>query len=369
VAEAAPSIPGPPASPRIPRATPRASSVPPPPRTPSTLPAPPPSTPEVAPASSPAPASSASPSSSSTRAAKVPSSPVIEIPKAYASAPPVIRDVLLEIDDDDVVEDVARTPPPLKRRPAISPLAIVVPQPITVRSHPTPPGTYLAPAPTPLAIVPDRIAPLPPKAPTIESSVVDVDLSDRVARPVESREESPPESRIVPSSSSPRLESSLDPMDLLFDGVYELNFVDTAIEAADVCARALAKALRARAVVIHAHDLVARTLRTIGTFGGPPELLGSSASSDDDLVGAAVICNERPVTMRFGGELPRVAPRRLEVVGAPRTLVAVPALAWGRCVAMIEIIDADERLADRVADSTAYVAERLAEFLSERAAA
>jgi len=44
-------------------------------------------------------------------------------------------------------------------------------------------------------------------------------------------------------------------------------------------------------------------------------------------------------------------------------------MAWGRCVGVIEVIDADERFASRVADSAAYVAERLAEFLSDRVAA
>ena len=44
-------------------------------------------------------------------------------------------------------------------------------------------------------------------------------------------------------------------------------------------------------------------------------------------------------------------------------------MAWGRCVAMIEIIDADERFASRVAASASYVAERLAAHLSDRLAA
>ena len=99
------------------------------------------------------------------------------------------------------------------------------------------------------------------------------------------------------------------------------------------------------------------------------EILGTSGSSDDDLVAAAVICNEKAVTMRFDGELPRLAPRRLELIGAPRTLVAVPAMAWGRCVAMIEVIDADDRYAARVSDAAGYVAERLAAYLSGRRAA
>jgi hypothetical protein len=168
----------------------------------------------------------------------------------------------------------------------------------------------------------------------------------------------------------PRFESMLDPSEALFDGMYELNYADSQWQAARLCASALGRALGARTVIIHAHDLATRELRAIGVHGeGEFDVLGSSDPSEDDLVASAVICNEKPVTMRFDGELPRLAPKRLGMIGAPRTLVAVPAMAWGRCVAVIEIIDADERFASRVADSAAYVAERLAAFLSDRAAA
>lgn len=291
-----------------------------------------------------------------------PSSPVIEIPKAYASSPPLIRDrapstTELAADDLEVIEEThadapprsARrsTPPPpppaAARRKLLGPRTpvVVVPQPISKAT----PAAIDTPLPLPL--------PKPAPVPVIETPK---DL------------EPPPESRVVVRPA--REPSALDPMDVLFDGIYELNFLDTAVEAADVCASALAKALRARAVVIHAHDLARRELRAIGAHGvSPSEILFTTEPSDDDLVASAVICNGAPVTMRFDGELPRLAPKRLGMVGAPRTLVAVPALSWGRCVAVIEIIDADERVAARVADSAAYVAERLAEFLSERAAA
>lgn len=172
------------------------------------------------------------------------------------------------------------------------------------------------------------------------------------------------------TQAKPRLESFADPSEALFDGMYELNYAESHWAAARLCAAALGRALGARTVIVHAHDLATRQLRAIGVHGdGEFDLLGSSDGSDDDLVASAVICNEKPVTMRFDGELPRLAPRRLGVIGAPRMLVAVPAMVWGRCVAVIEIIDADERLAGRVADSAAYVAERLAEFMSDRVAA
>ncbi|MBX3208971.1 MAG: hypothetical protein KF764_28320 [Labilithrix sp.] len=160
-----------------------------------------------------------------------------------------------------------------------------------------------------------------------------------------------------------------DPTDLIFDGMYGLTFARSTGEAAEMCAETLAKALGARAVVIHTHDLVSRELRAIGAHGaGDFDIIGSAEASDDDLVASAVICNQRSVTMKFDGELSRLAPKRLHAVGAPRTVVAAPAMKWGRCLAIVEVIDADERYAGRVADSAAYVAEHFAQFLCARAA-
>ena len=239
----------------------------------------------------------------------------------------------LELEDDDVVEEQAAvavrrsTPPP-----------------------PPPARSTVVPKMVGAAIIVPKIAPMP---------------LPQIAAP-----EPPPESRVQVAQPRPRLESMLDPSEALFDGMYELNYADSQWSAARLCATALGKALGARTVIVHAHDLATHELRAIGVHGeGEFDLLGSSDGSDDDLVASAVICNEKPVTMRFDGELPRLAPRRLGIIGAPRVVVAVPAMAWGRCVAVIEIIDADERLASRVADSAAYVAERLAEFLSHRVAA
>lgn len=267
-----------------------------------------------------------------------PSSPAIEIPKAYAEAPPVIRDRLptLELADDDlVVEDTPAT---------------------ARRSTPPPaPPARSTVVPKLEGVVVPKIAPMPlPKIAAVEAVAVPVLASA-------------PESSV---QLKPRPPSMIDPSEALFDGMYDLNYADSIWQAARLCATALGRALGARSVIVHAHDLATRELRAIGVHGdGEFDVLGSSDGSEDDLVASAVICNEKAVTMRFDGELPRLAPRRLGIIGAPRTLVAVPAMAWGRCVAVIEIIDADERLASRVADSAAYVAERLAEFMSQQAAA
>lgn len=178
-----------------------------------------------------------------------------------------------------------------------------------------------------------------------------------------------PPAAAVPSIAPPRVGSASDPTDILFDAVYELNFASSAWEAAGMCAETLARALNARTVVIHTHDLERRELKAIGASGdGDFDIIGMSGSAEEDLIASAVLCNQKSVTMKFEGELPRMAPSRLYAVGAPRSVVAVPAMAWGRCLAIIEVIDADERFDGRVADSASYVAERLAEFLADNAA-
>lgn len=255
----------------------------------------------------------------------------------------------LELADDDLVEErpvAARRstpPPPPPARSTVAPKMVGVDQSVP------------------------KIAPMPvPKfaegEPAPESRVQ--------LKPIAVQTFAPAPAAAPAQAAKPKLESMLDPSEALFDGMYELNYADSQWQAARLCAAALGRALGARTVIVHAHDLATHELRTIGVHGdGEFDLLGSAEGSDDDLVASAVICNERPVTMRFDGELPRLAPKRLAMIAAPRTLVAVPAMVWGRCVAVIEIIDADERFESRVAGSAAYVAERLAEFLSERAAA
>ncbi len=262
-----------------------------------------------------------------------------ELPKAYKSEPPVIRDRAPsshELADDDL--DLVEEPVSLVRSRSTPP------PPPPARASSAPPAEPVAVAPPP----PVAIAPPPPVA---------------VASPADDE----PRSTIQTRQPRP---SAHDPLDVLFDGLYEIEFVDNAWQAADVCAATLARALGAKAVVVHAHDLVRRELRAIGVFGpGAHEVLGTIEPSEDDFVASAAICNQKPLSMKFDGELPRLAPARLGTLGAQRSLVAVPVLAWARCVALIEVVDADEIYETRVADAIAYVAERLAEFLSARAAA
>ena len=288
--------------------------------------------------------------------------PVMMLPFApspsYAELPPVIRERMastLELADDDIVEAApvavrrSTPPPPPPSRSTVVPKL----EGVTV--------ARIAPMPVPNI----AIEPIPESHVQLKPAPVQAFAPVQAIAPVQTFA---PAQAIAPVKA--KLESMLDPSEALFDLMYDLNYADSHWQAARLCASALGRALGARTVIVHAHDLVTHELRAIGVHGeGEFDVLGSTDVSEDDLVASAVICNQKPVTMRFDGELPRLAPRRLGMIGAPRTLVAVPAMAWGRCVAVIEIIDADDRFAGRVADSAAYVAERLAAFLSNRVAA
>jgi hypothetical protein len=270
---------------------------------------------------------------------------VKSIPAAYAVEPPVIRDrapnLELEVADDDIVEAepvnlVRRStppPPPPARKSSVPPVSV---QPVfnVVEVPPAAPVPVIEPAPVSVA---------PARLPADEE----------------------PASGI--RSVSPSIP---DPLDILFDAVYELEFADSPESAALVCAKALQDALLAKAVVVHSHHLTRREIRVIGAVGpSASQVLGTVEPGEDDFVASTAICNGKPLTMTFHGELPRLAPARLSTLSASRSLVAVPILAWNRCVALIEVIDADDDYASRVADAVAYVGERLAEFLAERAAA
>jgi hypothetical protein len=290
-----------------------------------------------------------------------PAPPAVVAAEAYAQTPPVIRDRIptLELEEDDLVSEEQEEAPP------VSQVRSTPPPPPPIRSTVVPKGR---------AVEVPKIAPLPlPNIANIATVAAVPESGPQLQQPRPA-----PVAAAVPAPVAlhaideirPKLESMLDPSEALFDGMYDLNYAESHWQAARLCATALGRALGARTVIVHAHDLATHELRAIGVHGdGEFDLLGTADHSEDDLVASAAICNQKPVTMRFDGELPRLAPQRLSLVGAPRTLVAVPVMAWGRCVALIEIIDADERYASRVADSAAYVAERLAAFLSDRVAA
>ncbi|MBX3199222.1 MAG: hypothetical protein KF894_13910 [Labilithrix sp.] len=272
-----------------------------------------------------------------------------------ATRPRIDTEVEIERGWDDAAASVAPPAWEADAPAAVDPAPIVPPPPASVAPSPAP-VSFAPPAPASVAPSPAPVSFAPPAPASVAPPPVSM------LRPMT------PAAPVAPQPQLLRL-SINDPTDLIFDGMYGLTFARSTGEAAELCAETLAKALGARAVVIHTHDLASRELRAIGAHGdGDFDIIGSAEASDDDLVASAVICNQRSVTMRFDGELPRLAPKRLHAVGAPRTVVAAPAMSWGRCLAIVEVIDADERYAARVADSAAYVADHFAQFLCAHAA-
>ena len=221
-----------------------------------------------------------------------------------------------------------------------------------------------------------RPAPAVYPAPVMREKLETLELiDDDIVESQVVRKTAPPPLRKTPSvPPPPRSEvkriSVIDPIDVIFEGLSDLGFAETMREAAALCARALAKALGAKAVLVHAHDQPTEEIRVIGGYGaGTSDLFGVCAPTADDFVADGVLCNQKAMTMRFDGEVPRFAPRRVTLLGANRSLVAVPTNAQGRCAAIIEVFDADETYQARVADAASYVAGRLAEYLAARAAA
>lgn len=49
------------------------------------------------------------------------------------------------------------------------------------------------------------------------------------------------------------------------------------------------------------------------------------------------------MTVRVDGELPRFLPERLRGFGASRSIMATPIMSFGRCVAIVELVDVEAR--------------------------
>jgi hypothetical protein len=135
-------------------------------------------------------------------------------------------------------------------------------------------------------------------------------------------------------------------------------------QVASCCARILAEALRAHAVVIHQHDGGRREIRSIGVHGPHAgDVLGMTANVDDDIVATAVLANEKPLVLRFDGALPRFLPERHGLLGTSRSLTAFPVVGMAGCVGIIEVVGVAEEWQQGVLDACELVTGRLASAL------
>lgn len=255
-----------------------------------------------------------------------------------------IREKLATIDlEDDDLEDLEqiRPPRPVILAPPVMPAPRPAPVPITSVA-PVTPVTSIAP----VAAIPPPVASFePPVAAPVVEPVVE---------------------HVVEQAPAARI-SVLDPMDLLFDAMYELNFFETSVEGASYCLASLLRALPSRAGLVHLLDPETRELVTVYAQGANAEHLVLGRISDDDWLVSAAICKHRPLIMNYDGDVSSRPLERHAFFGEPRSVIVAPVITWGRCLAVIELVDpADGSVFDvRAENALAYVCDRYAEFVGE----
>jgi hypothetical protein len=109
-----------------------------------------------------------------------------------------------------------------------------------------------------------------------------------------------------------------------------------------------------------------RELRIIGVDGPKTdELLGSVSNVDEDFIGTNVLASGTKMRVRVDGALPELSPPRLRVLGTSRSIVAVPVMSGDTCVALIELVDVDERCEALVSEVCELLGEQLRRVLTQ----
>jgi GAF domain-containing protein len=135
--------------------------------------------------------------------------------------------------------------------------------------------------------------------------------------------------------------------------------------AVSICATALFNAFGARAVIVHQHRLATGEIRAISVHGAcREELLETRESASDDSIARVVVERLVPRMLRCDPAGLSRAPIRAEVVGAKRSVVAIPVVADGHCIAIFEIYDPREDLAYLLVEAATTLAHHLAAALT-----
>jgi hypothetical protein len=138
----------------------------------------------------------------------------------------------------------------------------------------------------------------------------------------------------------------------------------TRAEAARVCAAVVCEALRARAVLVLVANRDKTKLRIVGVAGASAsDFLGETISSDD-FVSSAVLDGQRTVVLSVHDETPG-ASADVRERDERSSLIAVPILADGRCVGVIEVVDAATH-DGAVVGAVEHLARFVARFLAPR---
>lgn len=127
---------------------------------------------------------------------------------------------------------------------------------------------------------------------------------------------------------------------------------------------AMTTTLRTRASILHHYDARTHYLRVIGADGPRTDgLLGRVFDAEDDFITSTVLSNGCAMRVRLDGELPRFVPSRIRDVAPARSIFASPLLGADGCVAILELVDVDERRAAYLPDACELVRDRLVRLL------
>jgi hypothetical protein len=278
------------------------------------------------------------------------------------------------------VERVAPPPPPPSSRPVPAPVAAVpIVAPVVV------PEPFVPPAPVLGAVAPRQSMPVPtassvpapvpfvPPAPAQAAVpfVAPVQAPVQVIAPV--AHVAPFVPQVAPMKSPaimtpmPMRPSLSDPMDVLFDAAYDLCFLESAVQGAQHCMVSGMSAIGSCQALVHLFDGATGQYVTVAGHGPGTDQQVLSRHEDDDWLLSAAIFKGKPITMEYGGEVSSTPLPRHAALGVTKNVVVVPVIAWGRALAVIEIVDASESAlaGGRGENALAYLAQRLAEFLGE----
>lgn len=163
-------------------------------------------------------------------------------------------------------------------------------------------------------------------------------------------------------------ERRVDPIDVLFDVMEDLEAAETAVEAGAVCLASLVRAIPSRGGIVHLYDGNAHDLVAVYAIGRRSERLILTRVDESDLLIGAALRKHEPMVMSYGkgGTAPRPLDRHF-LLDAKKDVIVCPILDGSRFLGALELVDSKRSEGFDKASEHAmqYVADRYAGFLAE----
>jgi hypothetical protein len=277
------------------------------------------------------------------------------------------RDALLARVDEQVgvFERVTKPAPEpvVERKSEPAPALVAAPAPV-IEARATLNSVDMEEVPEAQPVTKSAPPPLPPRAsappPPPPPADIVLDLVRR-APPVAIKEPAAVVN-VAPRAPQPSI------TDVLFDAMHELSFFESAVEGGSFCLATALRALPCLAGLVHLYDVENREFVVVYAQGPRAErLLGTRQSGSDRLLSRAAMQNV--ATVEDYGDAGAPAPvSRHAFFGDPWSVLCVPVSRRGRMLGAIELVDPTSGggFDEKAKNALAYVAERYAEFLSER---